>query len=86
MVVSVQHFKNYNNPPNLWCFGNNLLLASGQNLAVVPFTCERNNLSLLMDNNLMEKNEQYVDIEWDPYAKQKSSDKNISSSAFPQSK
>ncbi|XP_050519943.1 nucleolar protein 11 [Daktulosphaira vitifoliae] len=86
MVVSVQHFKNYNNPPNLWCFGNNLLLATGQNLAIVPFTCERNNLSLLMDNNLMEKNEHYVDIEWDMYAKQNSSDKNISNSALPQSK
>ncbi|XP_050434393.1 nucleolar protein 11 [Adelges cooleyi] len=86
MTVAVQHFKNYNNPPNLWCFGNNLLLITGQNLAVIPFTCERNNLSLLMDSNLIENNEQYVEVEWDTNAKDKCSDKNISNSTLSQSK
>lgn len=86
MVVAVQHFKNYTNPPNLWCFGNHLLLVTGQNLAVIPFTCERNNLSLLMDNNLIKKNDEYKVIEWDVNAKKKSNDKNISNSALSQSK
>lgn len=85
MVVAVQHFKIYTNPPNLWCFGNHLLLVTGQNLAVIPFTCERNNLSLLMDNNLIKINDKYEEIEWDSYAKQKCVDK-ISTSAFFQSK
>lgn len=85
MVVAVQHFKIYTNPPNLWCFGNHLLLVTGQNLAVIPFTCERNNLSLLMDNNLIKINDKYEEIEWDSYAKQKCVDK-ISTSAFSQSK
>lgn len=86
MVVAVQHFKNYTNPPNLWCFGNYLLLVTGQNLAVIPFTCERNNLALLMDNNLIKKNDQYEETEWDTYAKEKSYDKNISILALSQSK
>lgn len=85
MVVAVQHFKNYTNPPNLWCFGNHLLLVTGQNLAVIPFTCERNNLALLMDNNLIKKNDQYEEIEWDSHAKEKCTD-TISTSALPQSK
>lgn len=86
MVVAVQHFKNYTNPPNLWCFGNHLLLVTGQNLAVIPFTCERNNLSLLMDNNLVKKNDKYEETEWDAYAKKNCNDKNISTSALSQSK
>ncbi|XP_025207349.1 uncharacterized protein LOC112603134 [Melanaphis sacchari] len=85
MVVAVQHFKIYTNPPNLWCFGNHLLLVTGQNLAVIPFTCERNNLSLLMDNNLIKINDKYEEIEWDSYAKQKCID-TISASALSQSK
>lgn len=86
MVVAVQHFKNYTDPPNLWCFGNHLLLVTGQNLAVIPFTWERNNLTLLMDNNLIKKNDQYIETEWDVYAKKKSKDTNISTSALSQSK
>lgn len=86
MVVAVQHFKNYTNPPNCWCYGNHLLLVTGQNLAVIPFTCERNNLALLMDNNLIKKNDQYEEIEWDSSAKENSQDKNISTSALSQSK
>lgn len=85
MVVAVQHFKIYTNPPNLWCFGNHLLLVTGQNLAVIPFTCERNNLSLLMDNNLIKINDKYEETEWDSYAKQKCVD-TISTSALSQSK
>ncbi|KAL4122047.1 hypothetical protein QTP88_014452 [Uroleucon formosanum] len=85
MVVAVQHFKIYTIPPNLWCFGNHLLLVTGQNLAVIPFTCERNNLSLLMDNNLIKINDKYEETEWDSYAKQKCVDK-ISTSALSQSK
>ncbi|CAI6346661.1 unnamed protein product [Macrosiphum euphorbiae] len=85
MVVAVQHFKVYTNPPNLWCFGNHLLLVTGQNLAVIPFTCERNNLSLLMDNNLIKINDKYEETEWDSYAKQKCVD-TISTSALSQSK
>lgn len=86
MVVAVQHFKNYINTPNLWCFGNYILLVTGQNLAVIPFTSERNNLSLLMDSNLIQKNDKYEEIEWDNHAKQNCLDKNISSSALSQSK
>lgn len=86
MVVDVQHFKNYTNPPNVWCFGNHLLLVTGQNLAVIPFTCERNNLSLLMDNNLIKKNDEYKAFEWDTNAKEKCNDKNILISALSQSK
>uniref|UniRef100_A0A2S2QS93 Nucleolar protein 11 n=1 Tax=Sipha flava TaxID=143950 RepID=A0A2S2QS93_9HEMI len=86
MVVAVQHFKNYTDPPNLWCFGNHLLLVTGQNLAVIPFTCERNNLSLLMDNNLTKPNDEYEEIEWDVYAKEMCNDKKISTSALSQSK
>ncbi|VVC44288.1 Hypothetical protein CINCED_3A023211 [Cinara cedri] len=86
MVIAVQHFKNYADPPNLWCFGNYLLLITGQNLAVLPFTSERNNLSLLMDNNLIKKNDKYEEIEWDVNAKQNCNDTNISSSALSQSK
>lgn len=86
MVVAVQHFKNYTNPPNCWCFGNHILLVTGQNLAVIPFTCERNNLALLMDNNLIKKNEQYEEIEWDTSAKKNCHDKNISTSVLSQSK
>ncbi|KAF0766235.1 nucleolar protein 11 [Aphis craccivora] len=85
MVVAVQHFRIYTNPPNLWCFGNHLLLVTGQNLAVIPFTCERNNLSLLMDNNLIKINDKYEEIEWDSYAKQQCVD-TISASALSQSK
>ncbi|KAE9545327.1 hypothetical protein AGLY_000870 [Aphis glycines] len=85
MVVAVQHFRIYTNPPNLWSFGNHLLLVTGQNLAVIPFTCERNNLSLLMDNNLIKINDKYEEIEWDSYAKQQCVD-TISASALSQSK
>lgn len=86
MVVAVQHFKNYTNPPNCWCYGNHLLLVTGPNLAVIPFTCERNNLALLMDNNLIKKNDHYEEIEWDTSAKENCHDKNISTSALSQSK
>lgn len=86
MVTAVQHFKNYTNPSILWCFENNLLFVTGQHLAVVPFTSEKYNLTLLMDNSIFKKNDLYEEFLWDAYAKEKCIDKNISMSALPQSK
>jgi len=39
-----------------------------------------------MDNNLIKKNDQYEEIEWDEDAKEQCNDKNISTSALSQSK
>lgn len=84
-IIDVKHFKHYTCPPNLWCIGNQLLLVTGRNLAVIPFTREKNNLLLLMGKNIYKKNYLYEEIVWDSSSKAKCNDKNIPTSALCQS-
>ncbi|KAJ8912035.1 hypothetical protein NQ315_000528 [Exocentrus adspersus] len=62
VTQSKQSFKLFTNGARLWCYENNLLLPVGQNLAVVPFYLETEQLAALIGSHKIVNDEVDADI------------------------